>query len=62
LTPSRVSDAGAAKEAMSMAHHKSPELTMIVYGRARNERLRAIADAVGRVVIKPTDGAETAQP
>ena len=43
-----VLEAGAsAKEAQTLARHSTAELTMNVYARARNERLREVAEAVG---------------
>ncbi|MBI3828284.1 MAG: tyrosine-type recombinase/integrase [Planctomycetes bacterium] len=47
-----VLDAGASvKEAQNLARHGSPNLTMNVYGRARQPRLEAITEAVGRAIL-----------
>ena len=48
---SLVLECGAgAKEAQALARHATPELTMNVYGRARQDRLSELAEAVGEIV------------
>jgi len=43
-----VLESGASpKEAMELVRHSTPDLTLNVYGRARNERLAAVAETVG---------------
>ena len=45
-------ESGASvKEAMSLARHKNPTLTLVTYGRARNERLKTVANALGEIVL-----------
>jgi len=39
------------KEAQSLARHATPDLTLITYGRARNERLSEVAELVGGKII-----------
>ena len=47
-----IMEAGASTtEAMAMARHSSPALTLGVYGRTRRDRLDELAEKVGRVVI-----------
>ena len=41
------------KEAQTLARHASPELTMNLYGRAREERLSETVEKVGAVVSVP---------
>lgn len=49
-----VLDNGATvKEAQTLARHSTPDLTMNIYGRARFDRLREIAEAVGQAVMSP---------
>jgi len=43
------------KEAQELARHSTPELTMNIYGRAREERLIAAVERVGEA-LKPTEG------
>ena len=51
---SRVLESGCGvKEAMSLARHASPNLTLNVYGRTSEGRLAAIAEAVGGLVLTP---------
>ena len=46
-----VLESGASvKEAQSMARHSTPDLTVNVYARARNERLKDVAETVGGLV------------
>ena len=45
-------DSGAnAKEAQSLARHATPNLTMNIYARARDERLAEIAESIGQKVV-----------
>jgi len=45
-------EAGATvKEGQALARHATPDLTMNVYARARNERLAALAEKVGETVL-----------
>ena len=47
-----VLEAGAqVKEAQELARHSTPHLTMNVYGRAREERLAALTEAVGDAIL-----------
>ena len=47
-------EAGAqVKEAQTLARHSTPQLTMNVYGRAREERLTALTEAVGDAILVP---------
>jgi integrase len=51
-----VVEAGAnAKESQVLARHATPELTMNVYARARDESLTALAEKVGRSVLPETE-------
>ena len=36
---------------MSLARHKNPTLTLVTYRRARNERLKTVANALGGIVL-----------
>jgi len=46
------SKAGASvKEAMSLSRHNNPMLMLVTYGRARNERLKTVANALGEIVL-----------
>ena len=50
-----VIESGASlKEAQDMARHRSPELTMNVYGRSRRDRCSELAEKVGEVVFAPS--------
>ncbi|MEI6233320.1 MAG: tyrosine-type recombinase/integrase [Planctomycetota bacterium] len=45
-------DSGAnAKEAQSLARHATPNLTMNIYARARDERLAELAESIGQKVV-----------
>jgi integrase len=44
------------KEAQALARHSTPELTLNVYARARNQRLAQLAEAVGRVTMGTANG------
>ena len=58
---SRVIESGASiKEAMSLARHSSPNLTLNVYGRAREGRLAEIAEHVGAGIL--TDETDSESP
>jgi integrase len=49
-------ESGASvKEAMSLARHKNPTLTLVTYGRARNERLKKVANTLGEIVLGSSD-------
>ena len=51
-------EAGATvKEGQTLARHATPDLTMNVYARARNERLAELAEKVGQTVLAGTDRA-----
>ena len=57
-----VVEAGAnAKEAQSLVRHSTPQLTMKLYARARNDRLTELAEKVGEVVLGSVDDAEPGQ-
>jgi len=59
---SRVVEAGAsAKEAQELARHSTPTITMNTYARASGDRLRAVAEAVGRSIIGPSENTPFAQ-
>ncbi len=59
---SRVVEAGAsAKEAQELARHSTPTITMNTYARASGNRLRAVAEAVGRSIIGPSENTPFAQ-
>ena len=50
-----VLEAGASiKEAQVLARHVTPSLTLNTYGRARNERLSEVAEAVGKNLASTT--------
>jgi len=49
------------KEAQALARHASPELTMNIYGRAREERLSEAVEKVGAVVSVPLECATYVQ-
>jgi len=51
---------GGAKEAQTLARHANPSLTLGVYGRARDERLAELAEAVGAAVL-PAESIAIAQ-
>ena len=54
---SRVLESGASvKEAMALARHSTPNLTLNVYGRAREGRLAEIAEAVGAGILTAETG------
>ena len=40
------------KEAQALARHTTPELTMNVYGRVRNERLSEVVEDVGKTLLQ----------
>ncbi len=45
-------EAGAnIKEGQALARHSTPQLTMNVYARARNERLSDLVEKVGKTVL-----------
>ena len=53
---SRVVEAGAsAKEAQELARHSTPTITMNTYARASGDRLRAVAEKVGQVVLRAAE-------
>ena len=43
----------SVKEAQELARHSTPELTMNVYGRARDERLAEAVERVGEALKPP---------
>jgi len=46
--------AGAGlKEAQTLARHATPDLTLNVYGRAREDQLLQVVEAVGREILSP---------
>jgi len=58
---SLVFEQGASlKEAQTLARHVTPGLTLNVYGRAREERLADLAEAVGKTVLAADPGPERA--
>lgn len=56
-------EAGASvKEAQVLARHSTPDLTMNVYARARDERLAQVAEAVGQTIrLANVTGTESAE-
>jgi len=53
-----VLEAGATvKEGQTLARHATPDLTMNVYARVRNERLAELAEKMGEVVLSEPDRA-----
>ena len=57
---SRVIESGASvKEAMSLARHSSPNLTLNVYGRTREARLGEIVEHVGGGILPDETGCES---
>jgi len=57
-----VLEAGAGlKEAQTLARHATPGLTLNVYGRAREERLAAVAERLGETILATAEAAETAE-
>lgn len=47
-----IMDAGATvKEGQTLARHSTPELTMNVYARTRDERLSSLVDTIGNTVL-----------
>ncbi len=49
-----IENGATVKEAQSLARHATPELTMNVYGRTREDRLADIAEGVGSVIYGKT--------
>lgn len=57
-----VFEAGAnPKEGQTLARHASPQLTMNVYARARNERLAELVDKLGKAVLEDSERANSVQ-
>jgi len=55
---SYVMESGASvKEAMSLARHATPDLTLNVYGRAREDRLGEVVEAVGKLALPEPESA-----
>ena len=56
-----VLDSGAnVKTAQELARHATPDMTMNVYGRARDEKMREAVESVGNMLFSDTAGQETA--
>ena len=54
-----VLDSGAnVKTAQELARHATPEMTMNVYGRARDEKMRETVEAVGNMLFSDNNGQE----
>ncbi len=56
-----VLDSGAnVKTAQELARHATPDMTMNVYGRARDEKMREAVESVGNMLFSDNAGQETA--
>lgn len=54
-----VLDSGAnVKTAQELARHSTPDMTMNVYGRARDEKMREAVETVGNMLFEDNDGQE----
>jgi hypothetical protein len=55
-----VLDSGAnVKTAQELARHSTPDMTMNVYGRARDEKMREAVESVGNMLFSDNAGQET---